>query len=142
MFEFLFGGKRKIELIRELLEQRMRDCGYDDIEYRLKVKEMSNFQLMGTPEGAIVTIIENVFKMQKQGLLLGQILLSIEEHRKTLGQNAKEFDDILKIARGNSAGDAVPMYTFYRLNVEAPGKVTEEQFINAFTQATNFLANQ
>jgi hypothetical protein len=54
----------------------------------------------------------------------------------------KEFNEILKIARGNSAGDAVPMYTFYRLNVEAPGKVTEEQFINAFSQATNFLANQ
>jgi len=142
MFEFLFGGKKKLELIRELLEQRMRDHGFNDMEYRIRVKEMSNFQLMGTPEGAIVTIIENVFKMQKQGLLLGQILLSIEEHRKTLGQDAKEFNDILKIAGGNSAGDAVPMYTFYRLNVEAPGKVTEEQFINAFSQATNFLANQ
>jgi hypothetical protein len=142
MFEFLFGGKKKLELIRELLEQRMRDHGFNDMEYRIKVKEMSNFQLMGTPEGAIVTIIENVFKMQKQGLLLGQIFLSIEEHRKTLGQDVKEFNEILKIARGNSAGDAVPMYTFYRLNVEAPGKVTEEQFINAFSQATNFLANQ
>jgi hypothetical protein len=139
MLEFLYGGKRKLELIRELLEQRMRDHGFNDLEYRIKVKEMSNIQLMGTPEGAIVTIIESVIKMQKQGLLLGQILLSIEEHRKSLGHNAHEFNEILNIARGTSAGDAVPLYTLYRVNTEAPGKVTEEQFSNAFIQATQFL---
>ena len=139
MFDFLFGGKRKLELIRELLEQRMRDHGFNDMEHRIKVKEMSNLQLMGTPEGAIVTIIESVMKMQKQGLLLGQILISIEEHRKSLGHNASEFHEILTVARGSSAGDAVPMYTLYIVNIEAPGRVTEEQFTNAFIQATQFL---
>lgn len=49
MFDFLFGGKRKLELIRELLEQRMRDLGFDDMESRLKVKELGNVELMGTP---------------------------------------------------------------------------------------------
>jgi len=139
MFEFLYGGKKKLELIRELLEQRMRDHGFNEMEHRIKVKEMSNLQLMGTPEGAIVTIIESVMKMQKQGLLLGQILISIEEHRKSLGHNESEFYEILTVARGSSAGDAVPMYTLYRVNTEAPGRVTEEQFTNAFIQATQFL---
>lgn len=38
MFGFLFGGDRKLSLIRELLEQRMRRSGYNDLEYRLEVK--------------------------------------------------------------------------------------------------------
>ena len=40
MFDFMFGGKRKLELIRELLEQRMREEGFDDMDSRLKVKEL------------------------------------------------------------------------------------------------------
>lgn len=66
MFDFLFGGKKKLELIRELVEQRMRDVGFDDMDSRLKVKQLSNLQLMGTPEAAIVTIIEATLKMQQR----------------------------------------------------------------------------
>lgn len=62
MFEFVVGGKRKLELIRELLEQRMREEGFDDMGSRLRVKELGKLQLLGTPEGAIVTIVETVFK--------------------------------------------------------------------------------
>ena len=40
MFDFIFGGKRKLELIRELLEQRMKEEGFDDIDSRLRVKEL------------------------------------------------------------------------------------------------------
>ena len=91
MFDFAFGGKRKLELIRELLEQRMREEGFDDMDSRLKIKELGRLQLIGTPEGAIVTIVETVIKSQKQGALLTSILSSIENHRNSLGSNPKEF---------------------------------------------------
>jgi hypothetical protein len=35
MFDFIFGGKRKLKLISELLEQRMREQGFDDMDSRL-----------------------------------------------------------------------------------------------------------
>ncbi|MBL1263625.1 hypothetical protein [Candidatus Methylomicrobium oryzae] len=142
MFDFVFGGKRKIELIRELLEQRMRDVGFDDMEYRLKVKELSNMQLIGTPEGDIVTIIGTVIKLQKKGLIIKDIIESIEDHRKILGQDRNELLNILKIASGpaHEAGGAIPMYCWYRLTIEKPpGIMTEEQFQNAFMQAAEEL---
>lgn len=141
MFEFLFGGKRKMELIRELLEQRMRNSGFTDMDSRLKVKELGNIQLIGTPEGTIVTIVENVIQLQKQGLLIGQIIDSIEGHRKATGQNSTEFKEIRKLASGSTevAANAVPAYCFYRINIEYPGRITEEEFGNAFMQATQEL---
>lgn len=142
MFDFVFGGKRKLELIRELLEQRMRDVGFDDMESRLKVKELGNMQLIGTPEGDIVTIIETVIKLQKNGLIIKNIIESIEEHRKILGQDRTELLKILKIASGpdHEAGGAIPMYCWYRLTIEKPpGIITEEQFQNAFMQAAEEL---
>lgn len=138
MFDFLFGGKKKLELIRELLEQRMRDLGFNDMEYRLHIKQMGNMELMGSPEAAIITIVESVLKLQKHGLIIAEIIRTIEGHRKSLGQNESEFRKILAMATGSvtQAGEAVPAFCFYRLNVEQPGKMTEEQFISAFTQAT------
>jgi hypothetical protein len=141
MFDFLFGGKRKLELIRELLEQRMRDIGFIDMESKIKIKELGNMQLMGTPEGAIVTIIELVLELQKKGLFITNIIDSIEEHRKCLGQDKTELLKILKLTSGSAdeAGAAIPIYCWYRLNIESPGIMTEEQFQNAFVQATEML---
>lgn len=144
MFEFLFGGKRKMELIRELLEQRMRNAGFTDMDSRLKVKELGNIQLIGTPEGTIVTIIENVLQLQKQGMFIGQILDAIENQRKSTGQNPSEFREIREMASGSieDAGNAIPVYCFYRMNVEYPGRITEEEFGNAFMQATQELMSR
>lgn len=142
MFDFIFGGKRKLELIRELLEQRMRSAGFDDMGSRLMVKELGNVKLIGTPEGTIVTIIELVIKLQKQGLLIGQVLDSIENYRKSLkGHNQSEFMEILNLTRGSvdEASSAVPLYCLYRINLEYPGLMNEEQFGNAFMKATQEL---
>jgi hypothetical protein len=141
MFDFLFGGKKKLELIRELLEQRMLDLGYDDMKYRLHIKQMGNMELMGSPEAAIVTIIESVLKLQRQGVLLGGIIHTIEDHRKSLGRDETEFRRILAIATGSisKAGDAIPDYCYYRIGIEHPGKMSEDQFANAFTKATTAL---
>lgn len=118
MFDFIFGGKRKLELIRELLEQRMREEGFDDMDSRLRVKELRKLQLLGTPEGGIVTIVETVIKSQRQGALLASILSSIENHRKALGSDPQEFAEIINMASGPQAGDSVGAYCYYRLNIE------------------------
>lgn len=141
MFDFIFGGKRKLELIRELLEQRMREEGFDDMESRLRVKELGNMQLLGTPEGAIVTIVETVVKSQRQGALLASILSSIENHRKTLGSNPHEFAEIIDMARGPEAGASVGVYCYYRLNIEHPGRVSVEQCMSALTQCAPEIAS-
>lgn len=141
MFDFIFGGKRKLELIRELLEQRMREVGFDDMDSRLRVKELGKLQLMGTPEGAIVTIVETVIKSQRQGALLASILSSIENHRKSLGSDPQEFAEIIELARSPQAGNSVGAYCFYRLNIEHPGRVSFEQCMRALDQRAQEIAS-
>ncbi len=141
MFDFVFGGKRKLELIRELLEQRMREEGFDDMDSRLRVKQLGKLQLLGTPEGGMVTIIETVVKSQKQGALLGSILSSIENHRKTLGSDPHEFAEIMSLATGSQAGDSVAAYCLYRLSVEHPGIVSLEQCMRALEQCSPEIAS-
>ncbi len=141
MFDFVFGGKRKLELVRELLEQRMREEGFDDMDSRLRVKQLGNLQLLGTPEGGIVTIVETVIKSQKQGALLTSILSSIENHRKGLGSDPYDFAEIMKLASGPQAGDSVGAYCFYRLNIEHPGRVSIEQCMRALEQCSQEIAS-
>ena len=139
MLDFLFGGKRKLELIRELVEQRMREIGFDDMEYRLHVKQLKNMELMSTPEATVVTIVETIIKLQKRGLLLRPILDSTENHRKSMGHDPKVFRDLLDMASGTSPGEVVHLYLTYRINLEAPGRMTAEQLLNAFATATQVL---
>ena len=141
MFDFAFGGKRKLALIRELLEQRMREDGFDDMDSRLKVKELGRLQLLSTPEGAIVTIVETVVKSQKQGALLGSILSSIEEHRKSLGSDPEAFAEILNLASGPDAGESVGAYCFYRVELESPGRVAFHQCMRALGHAASEITS-
>lgn len=141
MFDFIFGGKRKLELIRELLEQRMREEGFDDMDSRLRVKQLGKLQLLGTPEGGIVTIVETVITSQRQGALLASILSSIENNRKVLGSDPHDFAEIMKLASGPQAGDSVGAYCFYRLNIEHPGRVSIEQCMRALEQCAPEIAS-
>ena len=144
IFSSIFGGDHKSVLIRELLEQRMRDGGFDELEYRLKVKKLSNVEVMGTPEAAIVTIIDTVMEMQRKGALLHVIFDAIENHRKRLGHDASEFDRILEISRqpGAESGTSVPLYCMYRVNIEHPGIMSSEQLEEAIGTALEGLMNR
>lgn len=140
MFDFLFGGKKKIELIRELLEQRMMDEGYVEMEFKLQIKQMGNTQLMAVPEATLVTILEAVIKLQKQGLLINQIIAKIEDHRRRIGHDPDEFQHIAQVAKGHdTAGMAVPLYCKYRVDLEHRGIMSEDQFANAMEKAVTTL---
>ena len=143
MFDFLFGGKNKLNLIRELLEMRMKEAGFDDFEYRLKTKNLSNLQLVGTPEGTVVSIIEVVLKLQKSGKLLTEILQALEGHRARIGSDPETFRGILHLARSNSveqASTAVARYCIYRAQLEHSNIIREKQIIRAMFLATNALS--
>ena len=65
MFDFVFGGKKKLNLVRAIIEQSMKDSGLDGLESRAQVKNLSNFELIGTPAGIVVNIIDLVLEAQQ-----------------------------------------------------------------------------
>ena len=144
MFELLFGGKKKLNLIRELVEQRMRSSGFDDFESRLQTKNLSNLVISGTPEAVIVSIIEVTLKLQKKNVLLSEILHAIENHRKRIGSDPYQFNQISKVARSRSTEEAstsVLLYCIYRVGLENPGMpISDVQIAKTFIQATNALS--
>jgi len=135
MFDFLAGGKRKLNLIRELLERRMSAEGYDALTYKLQIKELSNTQLLSTPEGSLVTILETVVKGQKRGMLLVNIISNIENHRKRLGTHPETFNEILQLTLGDNPGAAVGVYCVYRMDLEHPNILSEEQTMESIMLA-------
>jgi len=139
MFDFMFGGKKKLNLIRELLEQRMMDEGYGASPYKLQIKQMGNLELMSTPEGALVTILETVMRLQRKGVLLAQILSDIEKHRAKIGHEPDRFDEIIRVATSAQHGMAVPLYVQYRIDLEHPNLLTEEQLEHAASEAVDAL---
>ena len=65
MFDFVFGGKKKLNLVRAIIEKSMKDSGLDGLESRAQVKNLSNFELIGTPAGIVVNIIDLVLEAQQ-----------------------------------------------------------------------------
>lgn len=142
MFDFLFGGKNKLNLVRELLEIRMRESGFDDLESRLKTKNLSNLQLMSTPEGTIVSIVELVLKFQKSGKLLFNILSTIENNRAKIGYDAGEFGRIFRLSKSSNveeASTAVAEYCIYRAHLEHTRIISKKKIVRAMFLATNAL---
>jgi hypothetical protein len=144
MFDVVFGGKKKLNLTRELVEQRMRSSGFDDLESRLQVKNLSNFQLSGTPEAAIISIIEVTLKLQKKNLFLSQILVAIEKHRERLGSEPDRFNQILQVTQSpnvEQASTAVFLYCIYRVDIENTGfPISDAQIAKTTIQAMNALS--
>ncbi len=134
MFGGLFGENRKNALIRELLEMRMRAAGFDDIEHRLRVKQLGKMELLGSPEATLVWIIEAVIKNEKRGAQLFQTLQLVEGQRKPRGDYLR-FNEILSEADHGNPGTALFDYCYYRLELEHYGVVTPEQCLQAIGTA-------
>ena len=104
---------------------------------------MGNLQLIGTPEGTVVTILESITKARGQGRPISQTLEMIEDHRKSTGHDFWQYHQIIDMSNKPSeqAADSLPMYVRYRVNLEHPGVMNDEQFMNAFVQAVHVLTN-
>ena len=137
----IFGASKKTALIRELLEQRMRKSGFDELDYRLQIKQMSSFKIMGTPEALIVTVAETIIKGQKKLVPLTQILFSLENHRKRIGQDATQFNDIIKIAAGPNPGESVCLYCCYRISLEHDSLLDQDDVGEVLDQVVPEISN-
>jgi hypothetical protein len=136
----MFGFGKRNALIRELLEQRMRAAGFDDMESRLKVKELGSFKLLASPEGTIVGIVEIVINQQRNGVLLADIIKKIENKRRRIGGMPLEFNELLQLAIGPNPSLAVFEFCAYRIEVEHYGVMTKEQVYEAVDKATQIIA--
>jgi len=136
--DFLFGGKRKIALIRELIELRGKSSGLSDIEARVKSKELGRFTLISTPESCLVTIIESIVLFQKKEEFLVVILKRIEDHRKRIKGSHPVFKNIIEMAIRNEPMTILD-YCYYRISVEHPGAMSKEQFLELFKVCSEVL---
>lgn len=141
MFGGLFGVSKKNSLIRELLELRMRSLGFSDINEKLKIKQMGTFKLMSTPEATLVVILDTIIVQQSRGLLLVDIIKSIEGQRKRMGSDYIQFNEILRLAVDQDSGAAVLAYCCYRLDIEHYGVMDVEDVGLAISEAAPVILN-
>ena len=110
LWSSLFGGGRpsKEDLIRSLITKRVSNdpmaslAGFD----ARMVDSLGALELISTPEGSIVTIVETYANMKKQGASDQQIFDGIEAHRSTIGSGTMPSPPTLE------------SYTQYRIEVE------------------------
>jgi hypothetical protein len=136
----MFGFGKRNALIRELLEQRMRAAGFDDMDSRLKVKQLGTLKLASTPEGTIVGIIERVIREQSQGIFIVDILKGIENSRRRLGGMPPEFNQIIRHAIGDNPHVAIFEFCAYRIEVEHYGVMEKDQVYEAADKAAQAIA--
>jgi hypothetical protein len=139
---YLFSEEKKVSLIRELLgqriEQRMRMDGFDGMEYRLEVEKLGDIELIGTPEGTILAIVEDAIKMHKQGAQLSDILGLIEGSRKHEGHIESEFIKILRVAnKPLLPNPCIKMYCNYRMAIEHNSVITPSEVDYAIEKISN-----
>lgn len=118
MFGFGKGGKR-VALVKELVETRLRLRGQDEIQSRLFVKSLGTLSAMSLPEGTIVSIIEAAVDGQKKGVLLKDVLMRQETLRRMLGSDPSHFEAILAESAGPNPAGALMKYCQYRNGLEA-----------------------
>lgn len=135
--DFSFDGEKKLSLIRALVGQRMRRASFDGMDYQLEVDRLGGLQLIGTPEGGIVTIVETVIKMTSQGAPLSQIIESIESHRKHLGHSKSKFREIINIAKGALPDPCLSIYCRYRISFEHNALLTPSEVDSVMVKAFN-----
>lgn len=130
LFSGLFGKKdEKSELIKSLVKRRISEDPFAEAEGYTEsmVDKLSKSQLMGTPEAAIVSIIETYESMQKIGASAHDILTHIESHRSQLGAEPESMPDPLLLEP----------YIHYRVYIEnMSGTYITETMISAAIENT------
>ena len=107
MFDFLFGGTERINLIRKLLEHKGKDSS------------ISRFKLHRTHESAIVTYVQVAIISQRRGWWISKIIPHIEKNlvSKINPIDPKLYDDLLKKSQGSisDANLALQEYIYHRV---------------------------
>jgi hypothetical protein len=117
--------ERKFWLVRKLLDERVKESFF--LRRLGKIDSMTDFQVMGTPEGSIVTIVESYNVLCSLGAPVEQIFSALEAHRQPRGQ-APSHPDLMG-------------YVKYRLRLEHKSgrRLTDGQITRAVTITQNFI---
>jgi len=78
-------------------------------------------------DDTITTIIVDSMKMLKEERPSPTILNTIENRRKHLGHDASEFNRIMNLAGEFGAAISFPIYWRYRVKLEHPGALSDEE---------------
>jgi hypothetical protein len=68
-------------------------------------------------------------------MLLVNIISNIENHRRRLGTHPETLNQILQLAVSDNPGAAVGVYCVYRMDLEHPNIMSEEQTMEAIMLA-------
>lgn len=131
IFDFISGGK-KVDLIRQLLIERIqndetaRKAGFTEFA----VKQLSEAQLLGSTEAAIVVIVETYSALGRQGVSEIDAINRIEAHRMALGHGPGG-------PPANLSG-----FVHYRVALEHQGPALPESHVDVCIEAADhFFTN-
>ena len=117
MFGFRHG--KRVALIKELVETRLKLRGSDDVNNRLYIKSLGSFQTFSLPEGTIVALLEAAIVGQSKGVMLHHVLQRQETQRSLVsGSDNHTFQEIIKICLESNPAEAMLKYCSYRINIE------------------------
>jgi hypothetical protein len=123
LFGLITGRDKKLPLIRELIRKRYQRSGgsFAFIQAEDEIDRLGTFELLASPEGTIVTIVETIVQLQKKGGLFTSVLLNIEGHRARGSSDKKIFSEIIqKYKLSGDVSQAVLEYCIYRVALEHP----------------------
>ena len=134
LFSNLFGGDKRVKVIREIIAMIAEIEGISEKEIASNLSSLTDNQALASTIGSIVVNIDTISKSQESGTPMLSILKHIENHRRKLGHNATQFDEVLGLCQSNP-GAAAMQFLHYRHNIENPGTLSDEQFAAVFEYA-------
>ena len=122
-------SRKRIALIKEMIEVRLKHRGVDSVQARLSVKALGSFSAMSMPEATIVTVLEGIKAAYRRGTPLAHELIRIEKQRYRSGHDGLWFDEILALNHNENPGATFIDFLYYRNQMEAPenGKLTKDE---------------
>ncbi len=134
LFSNLFGGDKRVKVIREIIAMIAEIEGLSEREIASNLSSLTDNQALSSTIGGIVVNIDTISKLQESGAFLLSILKHIENNRRSLGHNPSQFDEVLRTCQSNP-GAAAMQFLHYRHNIENPGTLSDEQFAAVFEYA-------
>lgn len=134
----LFGKSKKEEFIEILIKERLKLRNLPLGQIEQIIKQTSRLEKIGTPEASIVSILQDIMKLQKKGILIKQSIETVEKNRSFVRKpttllEKTQYNKLIQLASASNSIDvsieAVPLYVIYRIELEYPSILTEDEII-------------